>query len=122
MPFFEYRQNNSGGGFDIDEAAGISVVVIVEADSAYEANDKAKEIGLYFDGYGDCSCCGNRWYSQWDGDKGDEVPSHYGEPIQDVDFEGGLNHKWNTTGPEAYVHFKDGTIQGYGLPKAKELR
>lgn len=122
MPFFEFRQNNSGGGFNIDESAGISVIVIVEADNANQANSKAEDIGLYFDGYGDCSCCGNRWYSQWHDAEGHKVPSHYGEPIQDVDFGTGYNFKWNKTGPEAYVHFADGTIQGYGLPKEKELR
>ena len=116
MAFFEYHQNNSGGGFDIDESAGISVNVIIEADSAEEANRKAEDIGLYFDGDGDCSCCGNRWYEQWDDSDGDAVPSHYGTPIQDVEFGKGLDFKWNKSGPETYVHFKDGTIQGYGLP------
>lgn len=121
MPFYDFRQNNTGGNFDIDEGAGISVHVIVEADTALEANRKAEEIGLYFDGYGDCSCCGNRWHEQWDDEEGDKVPSIYGEPVSDYDFEEGFNFKWNTTGPEAYVHFADGKVQGYGLPKAKEL-
>lgn len=122
MAFFEYRQNNSGGGFDIDESVGISVLVIIEADSAEEANRKAEDIGLYFDGDGDCSCCGNRWYEVWDDSDSEPVPSYYGAPIQDVEFGSGLNFKRNKTGPEAYVHFADGKVQGYGLPKAKELK
>lgn len=117
MAFFEFNQNNSGGGFDIDESVGISVLVIIEADSAEEANRKAEDIGLYFDGEGDCRCCGNRWYEVWSDSDGEPVPSYYGTPIQDVEFGKGLNSKWNKTGPEAYVHFKDGTIQGYGLPQ-----
>lgn len=109
--FFDFRQNNSGGGFDIDTERGISVHVIVEARDADEANDRAERIGLYFDGAGDCSCCGNRWSAAWSGD-GDEVPSVYGTPVQDATFE---PFKWAGTDPEAYVHFADGTVQGYGF-------
>lgn len=115
MPFFDFRQNNTGGSFDHDADAGISVVVIIEAENAEAANDKAEEIGLYFDGYGDCSCCGDRWYAAYG--EGDKVPSLYGDPVQDIDFEGGLNYKWIADGPEAYVHFADGKVQAYGLPK-----
>lgn len=115
MPFFDFRQNNSGGSFDFDADAGISVVVIVEAENEDDANDRAESIGLYFGGYGDCSCCGDRWYEVYG--SGDKVPSYYGEPIQDYDFEAGFGYKWIKDGPEAYVHFADGKIQGYGLPK-----
>lgn len=117
MPFYEYRQNNSGGSFDFDADAGISVNVIIEADNAQEANYKAEDIGLYFNGDGDCPCCGDRWYDQWNDENGDAVPSHYGEPIQDVEFGKGLHFKWIKDGPEAYVHFADGNIQAYGLPQ-----
>lgn len=116
VAFFDYRQNNSGGGFNIDEDKGISVHVVIEADSAEEANSKAEAIGLYFGGHGDCQCCGDRWYAAYD-DDGDPVPSIYGDPISDYDFEAGYGIKWNATGPEAFVHFADGLIQGYGLPK-----
>jgi len=118
MPFFEYNQNNSGGGFDSDHDKGISHIVIIEAESARVANVRAEDIGLYFGGYGDCECCGDRWYAAY-GD-GDFVPSTFGRPIQDVDFDAPLNFKWITDGPEAYVHFTDGKVQGYGLPN-KEL-
>ncbi|ANT41068.1 hypothetical protein BI024_gp64 [Streptomyces phage Nanodon] len=111
MAFFEYNQNNSGGSFDRDHSAGISHYVIIEADSAIEANAKAEVIGLYFDGEGDCSCCGDRWYEAWSDDKGEAVPSVYGTPVSDYDFTGG----WITDGPECYVHFADGRVQGYGL-------
>jgi hypothetical protein len=120
MPFFEYNQNNSGGGFDVDHAAGLSHIVIIEADSADEANRKAEDIGLYFNGWGDCSTCGNRWYEASDYDA-DDVPSHYGTPIQDIEWGPfPLASKWIRDGAEAYVHFKDGKFQGYGLPP-KEL-
>ena len=62
--FFSFHQNNSGGFFKIDNDKGIDAYVIVEGDTVEEVMDKAEKIGLYFDGDGDCSCCGNRW-SKW---------------------------------------------------------
>ncbi|AWN07360.1 hypothetical protein SEA_NABI_66 [Streptomyces phage Nabi] len=111
MPFFEFNQNNSGGSFAYDADAGITHHVIIEADDARHANYLAERIGLYFDGSGDCECCGSRWYEQWEDDKGDPVPSIYGTPISEYDFSGG----WMGSDPEAYVHFKDGPFQGYGF-------
>ncbi len=64
--FFNYRQNNSGGSFVIDEARGLSINVWIEAIDSAHANSRAESIGLYFDGEGDCPCCGNRWYSAYD--------------------------------------------------------
>ncbi|WJN62768.1 hypothetical protein [Streptomyces phage phiScoe15] len=120
MPFFEYNQNNSGGSFHIDPEAGISTVVIVEADTAKQADAKAEEIGLYFDGAGDCDCCGDRWYSAqgWgfgDEPEGDAVPSIYGEPVSDIDFSSSYRSRWADGAPEVYVHFASGTVQGYGF-------
>ncbi|AFV51384.1 hypothetical protein FDG66_gp64 [Streptomyces phage phiCAM] len=112
MAFFEYSQNNSGGSFAYDGDAGITHYVIIEADSPEEANDKAETIGLYFDGYGDCDCCGSRWSECWDGDKGEKVPSIYGTPVSDYDF----GYRWmHSDEPECYVHFADGSVQGYGF-------
>lgn len=73
--YFEFSQNNSGGGWQIDHDAGISEVVFVQASSASEANEKAKAVGIYFDGVStgqDCSCCGNRWSECWEFDEGNE--------------------------------------------------
>lgn len=108
--FYDFRQNNSGGSFDFDGDRGISVSVIVEADSADEANERAEEIGLYFDGSGDCECCGDRWSSQWRDDAGDEVPSIYGQPIAEYT----PHIKWSEKDfPEVFVHYKDGTVTGH---------
>ncbi|MFC4114137.1 DUF7296 family protein [Nonomuraea zeae] len=108
--FYTYRQNNSGGSFSFDED-GISVYVIVEADSASEADSKAREIGLYFDGIGDCSCCGSRWSSNansyWGDDtKGDAVPSIYGEPVEQVEE----SWTWMGDRPEGFIHYRNGNI------------
>jgi len=66
--WYHFRQNNSGGGWDIDENVGQDV--FIEAHDADEANARADEIGIYFDGVDsgqDCECCGDRWYpvSAW---------------------------------------------------------
>lgn len=71
--FFDYSQNNSGGGFDMDDAKGICETVIVEAENAEDADRHAEEIGLYFNGCAsglNCSCCGDRWRAKagrWSG-------------------------------------------------------
>ena len=74
--FFEYRQNNSGGCFDIDDEAGIGPRVWIEATDVNDANRRAQYIGIYFDGVFngvDCPCCGDRWNELWEGD-GEEKP------------------------------------------------
>lgn len=69
MKLYHFRQNNSGGSFDCDLILCQSV--IIEAESAEEANAKAIQLGIYFDGVdegGDCECCGDRWYRANDDD------------------------------------------------------
>jgi hypothetical protein len=59
MRWWQFAQNNSGGSF-----AGPAHLVFVEAQSADEADDIAKDHGMYFDGCStgnDCPCCGDRW-------------------------------------------------------------
>src|SRR5258706_7189443 len=104
--FFHFNQNNSGGKFQTDFKNGISADVIIEAGSAEEANDIARTIGLYFDGYGDCQCCGNRWYSQYRDADGTKKPEVYG---REVDFKAKDKTGWRwIDGPEGFVHYKDG--------------
>jgi hypothetical protein len=109
--FFEYRQNNSGGGYDYDASRGIGHDVIIEAADSDEANYRAERIGLYFDGADeggpDCDCCGDRWYRAWSRE-GDAQPSHYGEPLA---TEYVLSLRKN--GPTVFVHYDDGRIEGY---------
>lgn len=69
MKFYEFSQNNSGGRFVVDDK--LCHRVVVEAESASEANAKLEELGGYFDGCvtgNDCSCCGDRWYAVSDSD------------------------------------------------------
>lgn len=109
--FYEYSQNNSGGRFRYEKEDGLGHYVIVEAANANQANSIAQDIGLYFDGYGDCSCCGDRWYEKWDDDDGDEVPSHYGKPLAESEDDYRLDHREGE--PYIFVHYLDGTIEGW---------
>lgn len=110
MPYFTFSQNNSGGSFDYDGVDGISHFVIVEENSAKEALIKASIIGLYFDGAGDCACCGNRWsdyVDDEDGTKEPEIASRPAAELPDTRF----FTKW-MKGYEVFVHHKDGRIEG----------
>jgi hypothetical protein len=104
--FFEFSQNNSGGSFDENEEEGIGTCVIVEAKDWQDANERARAIGIYFNGCDtgrDCSCCGDRWYRLWEGEEGDPVPSSYGRPVW-----GNASSRYRKG---AYIHYLDGTIE-----------
>lgn len=111
--FYTYSQNNSGGFFDDDENCGIGPYVIIEADSAEHADDRACDIGLYFGGveYGkDCDCCGDRWYRGGDWGTGYEQPTLYGKVVgaeiepDYISFYGYM---------PCYVHYIDGTFRPF---------
>lgn len=102
--FYDFNQNNSGGSFDHDATRGIGHHVIVEATSAQDAVSRAESIGLYFDGSGDCSCCGNRWSEPYG--EGDDVPKIY-----DQDVSGGTYlSEWGGWGIPSYIHYINGVI------------
>lgn len=124
--FYHFHQNNSGGHFDYDYERGISCNVIIEADSVDDANRRARFIGLYFDGAGDCSCCGSRWSEQWNYsgsvERGDELPELYGESVAlTVSYGWRDEIEW-----EGFLHFKDFTKVGFananGLPGLEVLK
>jgi hypothetical protein len=106
--FYTFNQNNSGGNFVYNPVNGISHYVIVEADNLDEAINMAEEIGLYFDGEGDCECCGDRWSSYADES---EEPKVYGETIEN--WKPAIS-KW-IDGAEGFVHYKSGIFKGFGL-------
>ena len=113
--FYTFSQNNSGGVFDFDAKRGIGQYVIVEADTPADANYRAEQIGLYFNGCDDdgpdCPCCGDRWSEMYRGEKGDEVPSIYGTPITEPMR---VFIRWAPDGePEGYVHFADGRVEPF---------
>jgi len=115
--FYTFNQNNTGGSFvDNDEVCHF---VIVGADSAEQANRRAETFGLYFDGYGDCDCCGNRWYEQWADTDGTAEPQIYDKPPQEYQC------MWTSEG-EVYcrVYHLDGLKQEYRVfkPAVKKLK
>lgn len=103
MPFFTFDQNNSHGIMQFDEEAGITEDVVVEGRDRADILERARDIGLYFDGGGDCPCCGPRWSKPWDGEDMDEVPSKYGEP------DGWSKPFQVEEGKSVCIHYMDGT-------------
>ena len=77
--FYTFNQNNSGGSFKGPH------YIIIEANSAQEANSLAQNHTVYFDGCRegiDCSCCGDRWHKV-DG-SGNKLPSIYGTEVPET--------------------------------------
>lgn len=107
--FWEYSQNNSGGSFDYNPSQGIGHYVIVEAHSADDADHRAQAIGLYFDGYGDCSCCGDRWSHAYG--KGSADPEHYGEVLEMAEDD--MRFDSPEDKPYIFVHYIDGRVIGW---------
>lgn len=90
MPFYHYRQNNSGGRFTAP-----AVNVYVEADNVGEANYLFQTIdGCYFDPdyERDCECCGTRWNEPYD-EKG---LSNIYEVYKEIDHDNTLQSSWGS--------------------------
>ena len=95
--FYRFNQNNSGGRFNLDDEKGIGPKVWIEANSSAEAEERAEELGIYFNGVKegrDCSCCGNRWSFPW-------------ESSQKVSINANYDFIWHYA---VYIHNLDGTI------------
>lgn len=93
MPFFHFRQNNSGGRLVRDN--DVDKHVIIEASDALGASLRARDIGIYFDGVYrglDCDCCGDRWTRQLDGTP---TPQIYGEALEFIKLKLRPNDKLN---------------------------
>lgn len=102
--FYTYHQNNSGGSFNKNPNKGIDEYVIVEAESASDADDRAESIGLYFNGCNegiDCSCCGDRWYPASPYDANDE-------PLV---FSYKLAETGDDNSSSVFVHYMDGSFK-----------
>lgn len=109
--FYTFSQNNSGGQMRHDARAGIASYVIIEAVGYKNANWQAEDIGLYFDGTSDCSCCGNRWHKHYDDTEADDTPSIYGEPVASSEAGDFIYGEPNQA--SVFVHYLDGTIEGW---------
>ena len=65
----------------------VSDYVLIQARNGAHADERAEEIGIYFNGVDDgmdCECCGDRWYpTKYADNKGDETPRVYNRPPDD---------------------------------------
>ena len=108
--FYEFHQNNSGGSFRPP-----AINVIVEADSANDANRRAEDIGLYWYGADhdgpDCPCCGDRWYQQYQDSDGDDVPSLYGKSVKGEETKSDLYEWLGGDTPWIKIYYKDGSVE-----------
>ena len=104
--FYTFSQNNSGGVFDRDSS--VDDYVIIEANSAEQANRRAQAVGIYFDGCRaglDCDCCGDRWYEQWDDTDGSVAPEIYGDTdLKDY---------------RVFVHYQNGVVDHFDFSKGR---
>lgn len=103
--FYTYYQNNSGGDY-VHEDNRLAEYVIIEAQTEEHANQRAKELGIYFDGVAnghDCECCGDRWSRPYEG--GTQEPLLYGTPPAAMRHYRGKPH------PYCYVHYMDGRVE-----------
>jgi hypothetical protein len=118
LKWFTYDQNNSGGSFDFDADRGISSKVIIQARDTKEANFRASRIGLYFDGSGDCRCCGDRWSEQY-GEGFDTLMIYGNADIETWMTSPYFMKRMGPDRPEVYVHAYDDTFEGfvYGTPR-----
>lgn len=110
MGFYEFSQNNSGGSFDVDNK--VCHRLFIEAPNAEAANDIAESLGVYFDGFGDCPCCGNRWYEA-DEYNLEEFPKDYGDEVF-VDIEQYaqfLADKYGWTTPDCRIYYANGAVK-----------
>lgn len=60
----------------------VSDYVLIQACDGAHADERAEQIGIYFNGVesgNDCDCCGDRWFPN-SGCNGDESPMVYGHP------------------------------------------
>jgi hypothetical protein len=120
--WYEFRQNNSGGSFQMDDE--VTVHVLIQAASAREADIKAEDIGIYFDGVRDgcdCDCCGDRWHRADDAMESFTTYAYrnnwtptthanvrdYAQAVADEDM-------WAKAGtPYVILYFADGTVERF---------
>lgn len=101
MAFFMWSQNNSGGHFHVDD--DLTWRVVIESDDYEQAEDKAFDFGIYYNGvedHMDCSCCGDRWY------EGEELDTE-GQPM--LEHLQGYADEYGWENPSIIIHYADGT-------------
>ena len=101
MSFFMWSQNDSGGRFHVND--NLTWRVVIEADSYQQAEAKAFDLGVYYNGVEeghDCDCCGDRWY------EGSELDVEGGPMLEHLQ-EYADEYGWES--PSVIIHYADGT-------------
>lgn len=114
MRFYEWTQNNTYGHFEVDE--NISHRVVIEADSYEQAEDKAFDFGIYYNGVEDqmdCDCCGDRWYD------GRELTDRSLDGKTIDEYLQDLADQYGWEDPDIIVHYADGTKKTFTGRKHK---
>lgn len=113
MKLYKFRQNNSGGSFEQNDDVDINV--FVEAIAAEEANRRAEDIGIYFNGCDkgwDCNCCGDRWNSIWEDDNEyNVVDTGDSDSVEELEMRvrESLDHGYGSHTEPAIIHYLNGT-------------
>ncbi len=114
MKWFEWTQNNSGGGFDVDKE--VCHRLFIQAESYEEAEEKALDMGVYYDGCHegyDCPCCGDRWYEGDEVNPPDELRDRCGNMVKINGVEGYAQYladQYGWTEPDARLFYSDGQV------------
>jgi hypothetical protein len=115
--FYNFSQNNSGGSFEVDK--NVCENVIIAATSPEDANARAEEVGIYFDGAlddgPDCSCCGDRWSRQYGAAEASETPKIWGQSVEEY-----LSDKNTLFRNKVIIYYPDGSKQILSKKKQNE--
>ncbi len=106
--FYHFRQNNTGVFFETSEKDGISESVIIEALNANHANDRAEEIGLYFD------CCKDECYEDDRWIRTHEIEGYYVPCINGKQLE---NIKKSDYINSCFIHYLDSNFKKFESTK-----
>lgn len=102
MSYYMWSQNDTGGSFITN--GDLSSFVVIEAETLAQAEEKALNLGIYYDGVEDghdCSCCGDRWYGC------DLVELEDGDTIEDYLQRNEDKYSWH--GTMTILHLADGS-------------
>lgn len=103
--FYTFYQNRINGcGYEVDEEEHTSRYVIIEADSADDANQRARQIGMAWDG---------RWPKVGEASS-DDTPSVFSEPVGTLEQPPDrFNIATELDKPLITIHYQDGHIETF---------
>jgi hypothetical protein len=103
--FFTYRQNNSGGSWEINDK--VTLYVIIEAQTAEEADERAEKIGIEFET--GCPTCGYGW-SRADHWESEKQPMIYDQCVEGGTYRCHFERQSDFPYP-AYIYYYDRMVK-----------